>query len=53
MKVHQAIEVLDDQGLEYEVDSGKYDQNLNHYKFLKFIHHPGSRVKDGRLFFKK
>ena len=39
MKVQQAIEVLDDQGLEYEVDSFKYDPKFKPYQVLKFIHH--------------
>ena len=48
MKVQQAIEVLDDQGLEYEVDSGKYDPKFKPLQVLKIYPHPGSRVKDGR-----
>jgi serine/threonine-protein kinase len=39
MTVQQAIEVLDDQGLEYEVDSFKFDLNLDHIKFYRFSHH--------------
>src|SRR5574343_1430400 len=48
MKVQQAIEVLDDQGLEYEVDSGKYDPKFKPLQVLKIYPNPGSRVKDGR-----
>lgn len=48
MKVHQAIEVLDDQGLEYEVDSFKYDPKFKPYQVLQIYPSPGSRVKDGR-----
>lgn len=48
MKVHQAIEVLDDQGLEYEVDSFKYDPKFKPYQVLQIYPSAGSRVKDGR-----
>ena len=48
MTVQQAIEVLDDQGLEYEVDSGKFDPKFRPYQVLKIFPSPGSRVKDGR-----
>lgn len=48
MKVHQAIEVLDDQGLEYEVDSFKYDPKYRPYQVLQIYPSPGSHVKDGR-----
>ena len=48
MKVQQAIEVLDDQGLEYEVDSFKYDPKFKPYQVLQIYPSPGSRVKDGR-----
>lgn len=43
MKVQQAIEVLDDQGLEYEVDSGKYDPKFKPLQVLKIYPHPGSK----------
>ena len=48
MTVQQAIEVLDDQGLEYEVDSFKYDPKFKPYQVLKIYPTPGSHVKDGR-----
>lgn len=48
MTVQQAIEVLDDQGLEYEVDSFKFDPKFRPYQVLKISPSPGSRVKDGR-----
>lgn len=48
MTVQQAIEVLDDQGLEYEVDSFKFDPKFRPYQVLKISPLPGSRVKDGR-----
>lgn len=48
MTVQQAIEVLDDQGLEYEVDSGKFDPKYRPYQVLRVSPFPGSRVKDGR-----
>lgn len=48
MTVQQAIEVLDDQGLEYEVDSFKFDPKYRPYQVLKVSPSPGSRVKDGR-----
>lgn len=48
MRVQQAIEVLDDQGLEYEVDSFKYDPKFKPYQVLQIYPSSGSRVKDGR-----
>lgn len=48
MTVQQAIEVLDDQGLEYEVDSFKYDPKFKPYQVLKIYPSSGSRVKGGR-----
>ena len=48
MTVQQAIEVLDDQGLEYEVDSFKFDPKFRPYQVLQIFPSPGSRVKDGR-----
>lgn len=48
MTVQQAIEVLDDQGLEYEVDSFKYDPKFKPFQVLKIFPSPGSHVKDGR-----
>lgn len=48
MTVQQAIQVLDDQGLEYEVDSFKFDPKFRPYQVLQIFPSPGSRVKDGR-----
>ncbi len=48
MTVQQAIEVLDDQGLDYEVDSFKFDPKFKPYQVLKISPLPGSHVKDGR-----
>lgn len=48
MTVQQAIDVLDDQGLEYEVDSGKFDPKYKPYQVLRVVPSPGSRVKNGR-----
>ena len=48
MTVQQAIQVLDDQGLEYEVDSFKYDPKFKPFQVLKIFPSPGSHVKDGR-----
>jgi eukaryotic-like serine/threonine-protein kinase len=46
--VHQAIEILDDTGLDYEVDSGKFDPKFRPFQVLQIYPSPGSRVKDGR-----
>lgn len=48
MTVHKAIEVLDDSGLDYEVDSFKYDPKFKPFQVLQIYPSPGSRVKDGR-----
>lgn len=48
MTVQQAVDVLDDQGLQYEVDSFKFDPKFRPYQVLKIYPLPGSRVKDGR-----
>ncbi len=48
MTVQQAIEELDDQGLEYEVDSFKFDPKFRPYQVLQIFPSPGSRVKNGR-----
>ena len=53
MKVQQTIEVLDDQGLEYEVDSFKYDPKFKPLQVLKIYPNPGSRVKMVEPFFLK
>ena len=46
--VHDAIKILDDSGLEYEVDSFKYDPKYRPFQVLQIYPSPGSRVKDGR-----
>jgi serine/threonine-protein kinase len=46
--VHDAIKILDDTGLEYEVDSSKYDPKYRPFQVLQIYPSPGSRVKDGR-----
>ena len=46
--VHEAIKILDDSGLEYEVDSFKYDPRYKPFQVLQVYPSPGSRVKDGR-----
>lgn len=48
MTVHNAIKVLEDSGLEYEVDSFKYDPKYRPFQVLKIFPSPGSRVKGGR-----
>ncbi|MGA9212618.1 PASTA domain-containing protein [Kaistella sp.] len=46
--VHEAIKILDDSGLTYEVDSFKYDPKFKPFQVLQIYPSPGSRVKDGR-----
>ncbi len=48
MSVHKAIEVLDDAGLTYEVDSFKYDPKYRPFQVLQIYPYAGSRVKGGR-----
>lgn len=48
MTVHDAIKVLDDAGLEYEVDSFKYDPKYRPFQVLQIFPSAGSRVKNGR-----
>lgn len=48
MSVHNAIKVLDDSGLEYEVDSPQYNPKFRPYQVLKVFPSPGSHVKGGR-----
>ncbi len=48
MTVHNAIKVLDDSGLDYEVDSFKYDPRYRPFQVLQVYPSPGSRVKGGR-----
>lgn len=46
--VHDAIKILDDSGLEYEVDSGRYDPKYKPFQVLNMFPKPGAHVKDGR-----
>ena len=46
--VQEAIKILDDSGLEYEVDSFNYDPKYRPFQVLQVYPIPGSRVKDGR-----
>lgn len=46
--VHDAVKILDDSGLEYEVDSFKYDPKYRPFQVLQIYPAPGSRVKNGR-----
>ena len=46
--VHEAIKILEDTGLDYEVDSGKYEPKFKPFQVLQIYPSPGSRVKDGR-----
>ncbi len=46
--VHDAIKILDDSGLDYEVDSFKYDPKFRPFQVLQIYPSAGSRVKDGR-----
>lgn len=48
MTVHNAIKALDDAGLEYEVDSFKYDPKYKPFQVLQVFPSAGSRVKGGR-----
>ncbi|ASW74743.1 serine/threonine protein kinase [Chryseobacterium piperi] len=46
--VHEAVKILDDAGLGYEVDSATYDPKYRPFQVLKMSPSPGSHVKDGR-----
>lgn len=48
MSVQKAIEVMDNAGLAYEIDSLKFDPKFKPFQVLKVDPVPGSRVKDGR-----
>lgn len=49
MSVHDAIKILDDSGLEYEVDSFKYDPKFRPFQVLAVNPNPGANVKNGRI----
>ena len=46
--VQEAIKILDDSGLDYEVDSPQYNPKYRPFQVLQVYPTPGSRVKDGR-----
>ncbi len=46
--VHDAIKILEDSGLGFEVDSGKYEPKFKPFQVLQIYPSAGSRVKDGR-----
>ena len=46
--VHDAIKILEDSGLGFEVDSGKFEPKFKPFQVLQIYPSPGSRVKDGR-----
>lgn len=48
MSLQNAIKVLDDAGLEYEVDSFKYDPKFKPFQVLQISPSAGSKVKGGR-----
>ncbi|SDE19385.1 PASTA domain-containing protein [Riemerella columbipharyngis] len=48
MSMREAIKVLDDSGLEYEVDSASFDPKYRPYQVLQIYPSSGSRVKMGR-----
>ena len=47
--VQDAIKILDETGLEYEVDSLEYDPKYKAFQVLKIYPTAGSHVKDGRI----
>lgn len=51
--VHDAIKILDDSGLEYEVDSFKFNPKYRPFQVLQIYPAPGARVKDGRTIIMK
>ncbi len=53
MTVHKAIKVLDDAGLDYEVDSFKYDPKYRPFQVLQVYPSAGARVKGGRTILMK
>lgn len=46
--VHDAVKILEDTGLDYEVDSATYNPKYRPFQVLQVYPVPGSRVKDGR-----
>ncbi len=51
--VQDAVKILDDVGLDYEIDSAKYDPKYKPLQVLQVSPVPGSRVKDGRSIYLK
>lgn len=47
--VQDAIKILDETGLEYEVDSLEYNPKYKPFQVLEIFPSAGSRVKDGRI----
>lgn len=47
--VHEAIKILEDQGLAYKVDSFKYDPKYRPFQVLNMFPKPGARVKNSRV----
>lgn len=47
--VQNAIKILDEQGLEYEVDSLEYNPKYKPFQVIKIYPASGSHVKDGRI----
>lgn len=48
LSVHNAVKVLDDAGLDYEVDSFKFDPRYKPFQVLDVFPKAGARVKNGR-----
>lgn len=48
MSMQQAIKILDDAGLDYEIDSGKYDPKYKSFQVLQIYPSAGSHVKENR-----
>jgi len=46
--VHDAVKILEDTGLDYEVDSATFNPKYRPFQVLQVYPAPGSRVKDGR-----
>lgn len=46
--VHDAVKILEDAGLDYEVDSAAYNPKYRPLQVLKVYPYQGSRVKNGR-----
>ncbi len=51
--VQDAVKILDDVGLDYEIDSAEYNPKFKPLQVLQISPMPGSRVKDGRSVYLK